>query len=79
MAHNASPVKDFIYGNLPYLLLIGLALPLLLTEREIGLNLASRINVRESQGLVVGLATQRAIALAALAFAAHRIWRGLQR
>lgn len=72
-------MKDFIYGNLPYLLLIGLALPLLLTEQQIGLDLASRFNVRERQGLALDLATQRAIALLALAYAARKIWLGLRR
>ena len=72
-------LKDFIQANLPYLLLIGIALPLLLTEQQIGLDFASRINVRERPGLLLDLTTQRAIAMAALAFATHRIWLGRRR
>jgi hypothetical protein len=73
MPRQPSSLRDFIYANLPYLLLIGLALPLLLTEREIGLDLASRISVRERPGLLLGLATQRLLALLILLFAAWKI------
>ena len=73
MPRQSLSLKDFIYANLPYLLLIGLALPLLLTERQIGLDFASRMNVRERPGLLLGLTIQRALALLALLFAAWRI------
>ena len=73
MPRQPSSLRGFIYANLPYLLLIGLALPLLLTEREIGLDLASRISVRERPGLLLDLTTQRLLALLILLFAAWKI------
>jgi hypothetical protein len=76
MPRQPSSLRDFIYANLPYLLLIGFALPLLLTEREIGLDIASRMNVRDRPGLLLGLTNQRLLALLILLFAA---WKMLAR
>jgi hypothetical protein len=76
MPRQPSSLRDFIYANLPYLLLIGFALPLLLTEREIGLDIASRMNVRDRPGLLLDLTTQRFLALLILLFAA---WKMLAR
>lgn len=41
MARRPSPLRDFVYDNLLYLLLIPLALALLLAEQEIGLSLSA--------------------------------------
>ncbi|WP_394560308.1 hypothetical protein [Aquipseudomonas alcaligenes] len=64
-------MKDFIYDNLPYLLLASLALALLLTDREIGFSLNR--SIREDSGIVIGLTEQRVLALVALLFAAWKI------
>lgn len=78
MAGKLATLKDFIYGNLPYLLLAILALALLLTEREIGFGITSRL-MNSSEGLVPGLAAQRVIAVLALTFALRKIWLGTRR
>jgi hypothetical protein len=65
-------LKDFIYGNLPYLLLAGLALGLLFAQREIGFSLNKGFSAGD-RGIMIGLAEQRALALAALLFAAWKI------
>lgn len=57
------PLKDFLYDNLPYLLLAAIALGLLFKDQEIAFDLGSRINVRESGGIVIGLAEQQTLAL----------------
>ena len=71
-------MKDFIYSNLPYLLLSALALALLFTEQEIGFGLTSRI-MNSSDGISIGLAAQRLIALLTLGFSARMIWLGTRR
>lgn len=78
MARRPSPLREFIYDNLLYLLLIPLALILLFTEQEIGLSLSRRIQ-EPSTGLTLGLAAQRAIALLVLFFSLRRIWLGHRR
>ena len=78
MARRPTPLRDFIYDNLPYLLLTPLALALLLAEQEIGLSLSRRIQ-EPSTGLTLGLATQRGIALLVLIFSLRRIWLGQRR
>lgn len=78
MAHRPSPLRDFIYDNLLYLLLAPLALALLLAEQEIGLSLSRRIQ-EPSAGLTLGLATQRAIALLLLIYSLRRLWLGHRR
>lgn len=67
------PLKDFLYDNLPYLLLAAIALGLLFKDQEIAFDLGSRINVRESGGIVIGLAEQRTLALLALLFTTWKI------
>ena len=62
MARNATPLKDFIYGNLPYLLLAPLALALLLAEQEIGFGFSRGSAINPSSGLVLGLTEQRLVA-----------------
>ena len=78
MARRPTPLRDFVYDNLPYLLLAPLALALLLAEQEIGLSLSRRIQ-EPSTGLTLGLATQRGIALLVLIFSLRRIWLGQRR
>jgi hypothetical protein len=78
MARRPSPLRDFIYDNLLYLLLAPLALALLLAEQEIGLSLSRRIQ-EPSAGLTLGLATQRAIALLLLIYSLRRLWLGQRR
>ncbi|MDX5372335.1 MAG: hypothetical protein LPK18_07855 [Pseudomonadaceae bacterium] len=69
MARRPSPLRDFIYDNLLYLLL---------AEQEIGLSLSRRIQ-EPSAGLTLGLATQRAIALLVLIYSLRRLWLGQRR
>lgn len=71
-------MKDFLYDNLPYLLLTPLALALLFTEQEIGLSLSRRVT-EPSAGLTLGLTTQRVIALLILLFSVRRMWLGTRR
>lgn len=78
MVRRPSPLRDFIYDNLLYLLLIPLALILLFTEQELGLSLSRRIQ-EPSTGLTLGLAAQRAIALLVLFLSLRRIWLGHRR
>lgn len=68
-------LRDFIYNNLPYLLLASLALGLMLTNKEIGFGLASRVSYRESGGVHIGLVEQRLIGLIALSYAVFKILR----
>ena len=77
MARNATPLKDFIYGNLPYLLLAPLALALLLAEQEIGFSRGSAIN--PSSGLVLGLTEQRLVAALVLLFVIRQMWLNRRR
>ncbi len=72
-------MKNFIYSNLPYLLLGGLALALILTDKEIGFGLASRIGYRESEGIHIGLMEQRMVGFIALSYAVFRILRRTNR
>ncbi|QKE65792.1 hypothetical protein HNE05_19325 [Aquipseudomonas campi] len=71
-------MKDFIYANLPYLLLAPLALALLLAEQEIGFA-ASRRFWEPSEGLTLGLTVQRMIAALLLVFAVRKIWLNTRR
>lgn len=68
-----SPLKDFIYGNLPYLLVAPLALLLLLADKEIAFGLSR--NVESTRGLVLGLTEQRLIAALLLVFTLRKLWR----
>ncbi|MBJ7548600.1 hypothetical protein JHC42_17345 [Pseudomonas sp. OA3] len=72
-------MKDFIYAHLPYLLLIALALPVLLSQQEIALNLQRAIPHNPNAGIVIGLANQRIAALLVLAWCAWRIMRKRRR
>lgn len=74
MARNATPLKDFIYGNLPYLLLAPLALALLLAEQEIGFGFSRGSAINPSRGLVLGLAEQRLVAALVLLFVIRQMW-----
>lgn len=78
MARRPSPLRDFVYDNLLYLLLIPLALALLFAEQEIGLSLSRSIQ-EPSTGLTLGLATQRAIAVLILIFSVRGMWLGSRR
>lgn len=72
-------MKDFIYSNLPYLLLGALALALILTDKEIGFGLSSRISYRESEGIHIGLTEQRMVGFIAMSYALFRILRRSKR
>lgn len=72
-------MKDFIYTHLPYLLLIVLALPVLLSQQEIALNLQRAIPHNPNVGIVIGLTNQRIVALLLLAWCAWRILRKRRR
>ncbi|EZH76714.1 hypothetical protein L0Y47_23460 [Ectopseudomonas composti] len=72
-------MKDFIYAHLPYLLLIVLALPVLLSQQEIALNLQRAIPHNPNVGIVIGLTNQRIVALLVLAWCAWRILRKRRR
>ncbi|QNH07172.1 hypothetical protein HNQ27_06785 [Pseudomonas sp. B11D7D] len=72
-------MKDFIYAHLPYLLLIVLALPVLLSQQEIALNLQRAIPHNPNVGIVIGLTNQRIVALLLLAWCAWRILRKRRR
>lgn len=78
MAEKSSAVMDFIYGNLPYLLVASLALILLLAEKEIAFGI-SRSVMEPSRGLVLGLTEQRMIAALILIFAVRKIWLNTRR
>ncbi|UUY09152.1 hypothetical protein LRS11_03705 [Pseudomonas sp. J452] len=78
MAEKSSAVKDFIYGNLPYLLVASLALILLLAEKEIAFGISRRV-MEPSRGLVLGLTEQRMIAALLLVFAVRKIWLNTRR
>ncbi|MDF2075344.1 hypothetical protein P2Q70_12235 [Pseudomonas mendocina] len=72
-------MKDFIYAHLPYLLLIVLALPVLLSQQEIALNLQRAIPHNPNAGIVIGLTNQRIVALLVLVWCAWRILRKRRR
>lgn len=72
-------MKDFIYAHLPYLLLIVLALPVLLSQQEIALNLQRAIPHNPNVGIVIGLTNQRIVALLVLVWCAWRILRKRRR
>lgn len=72
-------MKDFVYAHLPYLLLIALALPVLLSQQEIALNLQRAIPHNPDAGIVIGLTNQRIVALLVLAWCAWRILRKRRR
>ena len=72
-------MKDFIYAHLPYLLLIVLALPVLLSQPEIALNLQRAIPHNPNAGIVIGLTNQRIVALLVLVWCAWRILRKRRR
>lgn len=72
-------MKDFIHAHLPYLLLIVLALPVLLSQQEIALNLQRAIPHNPNVGIVIGLTNQRIVALLLLAWCAWRILRKRRR
>ena len=72
-------MKDFIYAHLSYLLLIALALPVLLSQQEIPLNLNRTIPHNPNVGIVIGLTNQRIAALLVLAWCAWRILRKRRR
>lgn len=72
-------LKNFIYNNLPYLLLAALALALILTDKEMGFGLASKISYRESEGIRIGLVEQRMVGFIALGYAVFRILRRTNR
>lgn len=78
MVGKTSPVKDFIYSNLPYLLLAPLALTLLLAEKEIAFGI-SRGVMEPSRGLTLGLTEQRMIATLLLVFVVRKIWLNTRR
>jgi|GEM_PF-914636 len=75
----ATRVKDFIYTHLPYLLLIALALPVLLSQQEIALHLSRSIPQNPNMGIVIGLTNQRIAALLVLTWCAWRILRKRRR
>lgn len=72
-------MKDFIYAHLPYLLLTVLALPVLLSQQEIALNLQRAIPHNPNAGIVIGLTNQRIVALLVLVWCAWRILRKRRR
>lgn len=72
-------LKNFIYNNLPYLLLGALALALILTDKEIGFGLSSRISYRESEGIHIGLMEQRMVGFIVLSYAIFRMFRRSKR
>jgi hypothetical protein len=74
-----SALKDFIYGNLLYLLLAPLALALLLAEQEIAFGISRNSALNPSRGLSLGLTEQRLIAALALVFALRKIWLNTRR
>ena len=71
-------MKDFIYGNLPYLLVAPLALILLFAEKEIAFGV-SRSVMEPSRGLVLGLTEQRLIAALILLFIIRKMWLNRRR
>ncbi|MFG0381886.1 hypothetical protein ACF8C6_13140 [Pseudomonas sp. zbq_18] len=71
-------MKDFIYGNLPYLLVAPLALILLFAEKEIAFGV-SRSVMEPSRGLVLGLTEQRLVAALVLLFVIRKMWLNRRR
>lgn len=72
-------MKDFIYTHLPYLLLIMLALPVLLSQQEIALNLQRAIPHNPNAGITIELTSQRIVALLVLIWCAWRMMRKRRR
>ena len=78
MPRKSIQLKDFIYGNLPYLLITPLALILLFAEQEIAFGISRNV-MKPSEGLVLGLTEQRLIAALVLIFAIRKMWLGTRR
>ncbi|WP_068827527.1 hypothetical protein [Pseudomonas sp. BMS12] len=71
-------MKNFIYDNLPYLLVAPLALLLLFAEKEIAFGV-SRSVMEPSRGPVLGLTEQRLVAALVLLLVMRKMWLNRRR
>ena len=71
-------MKNFIYDNLPYLLVAPLALILLFAKKEIAFGV-SRSVMEPSRGLVLGLTEQRLVAALVLLLVMRKMWLNRRR
>ncbi|MBD9483564.1 hypothetical protein IB229_11310 [Pseudomonas sp. PDM14] len=78
MALERTPLRDFIYGNLPYFLVVPLALMLLFADKEIAFGISRNV-IDPSRGFVLGLTEQRVIAALVLVFAIRKMWLSRRR